>query len=268
MQYPPSEGGRSVGYPPSQPPDQHYMGPPGMYNNTQEKYVEEDEHNDILPDTNVDRERTLTGKWALAVLVIAVAFSLLAFVTPNWLEGDPRFYGNKVDRVGLWVHCFRSLPDFNDLLNQRYYAGCRWIFNPFTKGYDQIRSYLVPPFFVATQFFYTLSFIAILVAIILVMMYLLCVDEYYRVSVLKWTGIDLIVAGLLASIALIIFGALGDNRDFMPDWENNYLSWSFGLAFVGAVADFVAGVLFIVEARIMTRKEIARERQFPMEQRV
>jgi len=107
-----------------------------------------------------------------------------------------------------------------------------------------------------------------MVAIILVMMYLLCVDEYYRVSVLKWTGIDLIVAGLLASIALIIFGALGDNRDFMPDWENNYLSWSFGLAFVGAVADFVAGVLFIVEARIMTRKEIARERQFPMEQRV
>jgi hypothetical protein len=32
--------------------------------------------------------------------------------------------------------------------------------------------------------------------------------------------------------------------------------------------DFVAGVLFIVEARVMTRKEIARERQFPMEQRV
>ena len=55
-------------------------------------------------------------------------------------------------------------------------------------------------FFVATQFFYTLSFIAILVAIILVMMYLLCVDEYYRVSVLKWTGIDLIVAGELNQV--------------------------------------------------------------------
>ena len=50
-------------------------------------------------------------------------------------------------------------------------------------------------FFVATQFFYTLSFIAILIAIILVLMYLLCVDDYYRVSVLRWTGIDLIVAG-------------------------------------------------------------------------
>ena len=50
--------------------------------------------------------------------------------------------------------------------------------------------------------------------------------------------------GLLASIALIIFGALGDNRDFMPDWENNYLSWSFGLAFVGAVAGKIFLSLF------------------------
>jgi hypothetical protein len=40
-------------------------------------------------------------------------------------------------------------------------------------------------------------------------------------------------------VALIIFGALGDGRDFMPDWEHNYLSWSFGLAFVGAVFNYV-----------------------------
>ena len=37
------------------------------------------------------------------------------------------------------------------------------------------------------------------------------------------------------TIALIIFGAMGDGRNFMPDWEHNYLSWSFGLAFVGVV---------------------------------
>ncbi len=34
-----------------------------------------------------------------------------------------------------------------------------------------------------------------LIAVIFVVMYLLCVDEYYRVSVLRWTGIDLIVGG-------------------------------------------------------------------------
>lgn len=104
--------------------------------------IEDDD--DILPDTNIDRERTTTGKFAIGAFLIAVAFMTVAMVTPNWIEGDPRFYGTKVERVGLWVHCFRSLPDYNDLRHQRYYAGCRWIFNPFTEGYDQIRNYLAP----------------------------------------------------------------------------------------------------------------------------
>ena len=30
------------------------------------------------------------------------------------------------------------------LANQRFYAGCRWIFNPFTEGYAEIRTYIVP----------------------------------------------------------------------------------------------------------------------------
>ena len=104
----------------------------------------EQEQDDILPDTNIDRERTLTGKWALATFAIVVVFITLSFCTPNWIEGDPRIYGTQVERVGLWVHCFRSLPDYNDLMHRRYFAGCRWIFNPFTKGYDQIRNFLAP----------------------------------------------------------------------------------------------------------------------------
>merc|ERR1712183_506662 len=106
---------------------------------------------------------------------------------------------------------------------------------------------------------YTLSFITMLIAAIFVCMYLLCVDEYYRVNVLRWTGIDLIVGGVFGTIALIIFGSMGDGRDFMPDWEHNYLSWSFGLAFVGVVMMYVTAVLFLVEARIMQRKELARD---------
>ena len=43
------------------------------------------------------------------------------------------------------------------------------------------------------------------------------------------------VTAACGTIALIIFGAMGDGRNFMPDWEHNYLSWSFGLAFVGVV---------------------------------
>ena len=105
---------------------------------------EEKDHDDILPDTNIDRERTLTGKIAIGIFVLGGVFVTLAFVTPNWIEGDPKFYGTKVERVGLWVHCLRSLADYNDLLHQRYYAGCRWLFNPFTEGYAEIRNYLAP----------------------------------------------------------------------------------------------------------------------------
>ena len=60
-----------------------------------------------------------------------------------------------------------------------------------------------------------------------------------------------------------------DFSNFMPDCEYNYLSWSFGLAFVGVVMMYVTAVLFLVEAPIMHRKEIARELQkkqrYPME---
>jgi len=227
---------------------------------------------DLLPDTNVERERTLTGHAALAIGVVCVVFVVTAFVTPSWIEGDPRFYGTKVEKVGLWTHCFRSLQDYNDLTNTQFYAGCRWIFNPFTEGYDKIRYFLVPPFFVATQFFFTICFVGMLVAMAMVMMYLLCIDDYYRVKVLRWIGFDLMVGAACGTIALIIFGAMGDGRNFMPDWEHNYLSWSFGLAFVGVVMMYVTAVLFLVEARIMQRKEIAREVQekqhYPMERSV
>lgn len=67
---------------------------------------------------------------------------------------------------------------------------------------------------------------------------------------------------------MIIFGTMGDGPEFMPDWEHNYLSWSFGLGFVGVFFQFVSGILFLIEARIITRKELARERRYPMEQRV
>ena len=99
---------------------------------------------DILPDTNIDRERTTTGRWAIFVFFVSATFMTVAMVSPNWIEADERFYGTKVQRVGLWVHCFRSFPDYNDPEHQRFYAGCRWIFNPFTPGYDQIRNFLAP----------------------------------------------------------------------------------------------------------------------------
>ena len=75
----------------------------------------------------------------------------------------------------------------------------------------------------------------------------------------------------------VFFNAFGEPYDSLNNSASfkvnhslfqNYLSWSFGLAFVAAFFDFVGGILFLVESRIMKRKDIAREKQYPMERRL
>jgi len=211
-----------------------------------------------------DSSRTL--KSAVVLTGVTFIIFLTAFFSPYWLQSfsSERLPSPKFKNLGLWEVCMNGFFDMRHQYETRFY-GCKHIL---LEEYMIIWDELIPPFMVATQFFYTLSLIAMLIAILFVTMYLLCIDDYYKISVLKWTGIDLIVAGALGTIALIIFGALGDGRNYMPEWEHNYLSWSFGLAFVGVIFQYIAGVLFIVEARIMLRWQEAVEKPYPMEQRV
>ena len=62
-------------------------------------------------------------------------------------------------------------------------------------------------------------------------------------------------------MAVIAFSVQVNSRDFMPDWEHVYLSWSFGLAALAVTVQCVDGVLFLVEARIMDGRQRAYERQ-------
>lgn len=90
------------------------------------------------------KRRTLAGSFGVGVFVIAFLGIAIAFATPSWLVSDYRITGAKLDRLGLWVHCFRSLPDINDDFQRRFFVGCRWIYDPFTTGYDEIRGFLLP----------------------------------------------------------------------------------------------------------------------------
>lgn len=56
-------------------------------------------------------------------------------------------------------------------------------------------------------------------------------------------------AAICGLIAVITFGARGDGRDWMPNWEHNNMGWSFVLACVGVLMLAPGGVLFMVEAR-------------------
>jgi hypothetical protein len=90
------------------------------------------------------RALTTSGKCGLVTVLIAAVITMVAFATTNWIQADPRVYGAKLDRMGLWVHCYRSLADYNDPRHQKFYAGCRWIFDPYTEGYPELKNYLNP----------------------------------------------------------------------------------------------------------------------------
>jgi hypothetical protein len=90
------------------------------------------------------KKRSLAGNFAVGTFVLTLVCIFVAFCVPAWLVSDPRITGAKLDRLGLWSHCFRSLPDPQDTYQRRFFVGCRWVYDPFTTGYDEIRGFLLP----------------------------------------------------------------------------------------------------------------------------
>lgn len=196
---------------------------------------------------------------AIGIFFIGFILVFVAFSTPSWLVSDYRITGAKLDRLGLWTHCFRSLPDphySNDAAN-RFFVGCRWIYDPFTTGYDQIRGFLVPDFMVATQFFFTLCFISVLITAILTLIYFLCCGpDQNNFQLLICLDAAILFAGaIFGGIAVIIFAACANKNGWMPGHDNNFFGWSFALACIGVIACLIASILFCVERYIQHRKK-------------
>ncbi|XP_017770894.1 PREDICTED: uncharacterized protein LOC108558488 [Nicrophorus vespilloides] len=206
------------------------------------------------------KKRSLAGNVGLGFFVVTLVLVAVSFSTPSWLVSDPRINGARLNRLGLWTHCFRSLPDPNSpnsLNAHRFFVGCRWIYDPFTSGYDEIRGFLVPGFMKATQFFYTLCFISVLISTILSLIYFLCCrpDQKRFIELVKIIACVLMVGGICGSIAVIIFASLGNRNNWMPGHDNNFFGWSFILACIGSATCIIAAVLFFVDADIYRRKE-------------
>ena len=98
----------------------------------------------FLLKTKMPKTRSTAAKIALPLYFVTVVCLSVAFSTTHWLENWSKYYGDKFDKLGLWVHCFRSLPDPHDQFHTRYFTGCRWVFNPFTAGYTEMRDFLTP----------------------------------------------------------------------------------------------------------------------------
>lgn len=217
------------------------------------------------------KKRSLAGNVALGFFAVALILIFVSFATPNWLVSDYRITGANLNRLGLWAHCFRSLGDPTDAAQRRFFVGCRWIYDPFTTGYDQIRGFLVPGFMVATQFFYTICFICVLIAAILSLLYFLCWTPEQSRFIMLLTAIAWLTfaGGLCGCIAVIIFASSANRNDWMPGHDNNFFGWSFILACIGSVACLVASALYFADLHVHTRKKkYLKESQtrFEMEQ--
>ncbi|XP_016932672.2 uncharacterized protein kune [Drosophila suzukii] len=183
---------------------------------------------------------------ALGVSVFSVLLFVIAFSTPYWLVTDGRLNNPRFTNLGLWEVCFKNFQDIHRFYDNRF-NGCMWVFE---EEYYIIHDFLLPGFYISVQIFATLCFVMCLITVPLTIAFLRTSrDDDRYMGLLLAIGSCQVVGSVFGFIAVVVFGAKGDSRDWMPGWQNNDMGWSFALGVVGAVLLLPAGVLYMVEAR-------------------
>lgn len=183
---------------------------------------------------------------ALGISAFSFILFVIAFATPYWLVTDGRLQNPRFTNLGLWEVCFNNFQDIHRFYDTRF-TGCMWVFE---EEYYIIHDFLLPGFYIAVQLFATLCFVMCLLALPLTLGFLRTSRDDDRYVVLLLTiGTCQVLGSIFGFIAVVIFGAKGDSRDWMPGWQNNDMGWSFAFAVVGAVMLLPAGILYMVEAR-------------------
>lgn len=203
------------------------------------------------------KRRSFAGNVALIFFAIAFVLVVVAFSTPSWIVSDYRITGARLNRFGLWVQCFRSLPDPMESEQRMFFVGCRWVYDPFTYGYDKIRGFLMPWFIITTQFFFTLCFISVLLGAVLSLVYFLCggPDQKHFIRAIKVNAILLMAGGICGVIEVIVFASTANRKGWLPGHDNNFFGWSFALAVIGSAFLIIASGLLFVDANIHERKQ-------------
>ncbi|KAK2582263.1 hypothetical protein KPH14_004609 [Odynerus spinipes] len=205
----------------------------------------------------MEKTRSLSGDIGICILLLAIFSIFVSFATPTWLVSDPRIMNTQFEKMGLWTHCFKSLPSpYEADAPTIFFVGCRWLFDPFTKGYSDIRPFLRPPFMIATQFFFTLCFLLILLSFGLMLVSVSCYGPQQKryIQLIQIIGYLLLISGFNGSIAVIIFACFGNREGWMPGHESNYFGWAFAMGVVGSVLALIAGALFLVDAHVQKKK--------------
>ncbi|CAB0038001.1 unnamed protein product, partial [Trichogramma brassicae] len=91
------------------------------------------------------KKRSLAGNVGIGIFSVGFICICVAFFTSSWVVSDPRITNSRLETIGLWRQCFKSLPDpVRADAPKRYFAGCRWVYDPFTTGYSELIGFLLP----------------------------------------------------------------------------------------------------------------------------
>lgn len=200
----------------------------------------------------------------LFLAFVAFVLNLTANSADRWWEAlEPQEFEN----IGLWQICFNMYRHRFDFYG-KIYTGCWWLFSPEIR---QLFSWVSTPWFRVVQAFSTLSMISMLFA--LAMVYILArsknlgkISSRYVLT----TAFVTLMSAVFMTIAVLVFGICGRNRDWMPRWQQNWFGWSFKVAIVSCILEYVVGGILLFEGtniklvkNYMEKMYIQKKRLFP-----
>lgn len=200
----------------------------------------------------------------LGLSFVAFTLNLTANSSDQWWQSrHPKEFLN----VGLWSICFHLYRHRFDFYG-KIYQGCWWIFSPETR---RLFSWLSTEWLRVVQAFSTLSLLSMLLALLMTCLLvfnrqLSKVSSRYILS----TALVTLTSASFMCIAVVTFGIKGKNRDWMPRWQTNWYGWSFQVAVVACILEFIVGFILLFEGinlklvkDYMEKMYIQRKRLFP-----
>lgn len=189
---------------------------------------------------------------------LACIFTIISFATSSWLESFPEA-NSRFDKLGLWEACFSGYAYDRDNLGKTYY-GCHWIFS---YEYRPIFDWLNPRWLLAVQIMMTLALILTLVTAVLCVLGILNFCPPHRASVAQLTNsILMFSSAIFISLSVIIFGIKSDvDRTWLIRPDQNFLSWSFGLAVVAGFLAIFSGMCLLIDS--LRLSQIRRKEKAP-----
>ncbi|CAF1328928.1 unnamed protein product, partial [Didymodactylos carnosus] len=183
------------------------------------------------------------------VSLFILFFAAAAFVTNLIANCSDRWWVNAREggektfrRAGLWQVCFDMYRHRFDYYG-KIYNGCWWLFSPEIR---MLRSWISNYWLRWVQTLSTLSLICSLFA--LGSSINVNRQDNFRSArhVLIQSSLH-IVAALLMFCTVILFGVDGKRRDWMMNWQFNWFGWSYKLAIVSCILQFIAGIFSIYQ---------------------